>query len=241
MLIIVVLAILFVVTFIKASLGFGDALLAMPLLTLALGVQTASPLIGLVTTSSTILILASNWRSIDLRSTWRLALAAVLGVPVGVWGLAMLPSAFVTACLGIVLILAGVSSLFKPAFLTCENAQWAWPFGFVAGILGGAYNTSGPPLVLYGSLRRWSPDRFRSTLQGCFLPACMVKLIGHGIAGLWTPQVLGFFVFSLPLVLAAFWFGSRISRTMSIDSFKRVVDGAIVVLGVILVVQSVLS
>jgi hypothetical protein len=30
---------------------------------------------------------------------------------------------------------------------------------------------NGPPLVIYGALRRWTPERFRATLQGYFLPA----------------------------------------------------------------------
>ena len=44
-------------------------------------------------------------------------------------------------------------------------------FGFFAGILGGAYNTNGPPVVIYGSLRKWSPATFRATLQGYFFMA----------------------------------------------------------------------
>jgi uncharacterized protein len=238
MLIIIVLTILFCAAFIKATLGFGEALLAMPLLTLVLGVQAASPLIGLVGTSLSMLILCATWRSVDLRASWRLVLAAVLGVPIGVWGLAILPAAWVTVCLGMVLIVASFYNLSKPSLRTLESPHWAWPFGFAAGILGGAYNTSGPPLVLYGSFRRWTSDQFQATLQSCFLPTSIVKLLGHGIAGLWTAQVLWFYIISLPVVLAAYWLGSRFSRTMPTERFKRLVDVGVVVLGFALVIQS---
>ena len=46
--ILAILSILFISTFIRSTLGFGDALLAMPLLTLIIGVQTATPLVALM-------------------------------------------------------------------------------------------------------------------------------------------------------------------------------------------------
>ena len=38
---------------------------------------------------------------------------------------------------------------------------------------------NGPPLVIYGALRRWSPQHFRATLQGYFLPASLAGLGGY--------------------------------------------------------------
>ena len=43
---------------------------------------------------------------------------------------------------------------------------------------------NGPPLVIYGALRRWSPQYFRATLQGYFLPATLAGLIGYAATGL---------------------------------------------------------
>ena len=79
----------------------------------------------------------------------------------------------------------------------------AWLFGFGAGVLGGAYGMNGPPLVAYGTLRRWSPEQFRATLQGYFLPASLVGMAGYWVAGLWVPAVTRYYLMSLPFVLAA--------------------------------------
>jgi hypothetical protein len=43
---------------------------------------------------------------------------------------------------------------------------------------------NGPPLVIYGSMRRWSPQHFRATLQGYFLPASIIGMSGYRLAGL---------------------------------------------------------
>ena len=66
-----------------------------------------------------------------------------------------------------------------------------------------------PPLVIYGSLRRWSPQHFRATLQGYFLPASLVGLIGYVVVGLWLPAVTIYLLYSLPGVFAAILIGLR--------------------------------
>ncbi len=43
-----VLVVLFCSTFIRATFGFGDALVAMPLLAMVVGLKTATPLVALV-------------------------------------------------------------------------------------------------------------------------------------------------------------------------------------------------
>lgn len=54
---------------------------------------------------------------------------------------------------------------------------------------------NGPPLAVYGSLRRWSPQRFRATLQGYFLPASLVGLGGYIALGLVDWRVIRYFLF----------------------------------------------
>ena len=49
---------------IRSAVGFGDALIAMPLLTMAVGLQTAAPVFALVAFTSSIAILAGSWRDV---------------------------------------------------------------------------------------------------------------------------------------------------------------------------------
>ena len=60
-----------------------------------------------------------------------------------------------------------------------DHPLWLLGSGFCSGILGGAYGMNGPPLAVYGSLRRWSPQHFRATLQTCYLPARLLGLWAH--------------------------------------------------------------
>ena len=230
------LVILFVAGLIKATLGFGESLFAIPLLTLVLGIQVAAPLSSLLAALITLMILIKGWQQIDFRASWQLILAAAIGVPVGVWGLRMLPEAWLRGGLGILLILVGLYYFTQPTFKAIQGASWAYLFGFVAGVLGGAYNVASPPMVVYGAMRRWSPEQFRVSLQGFFLPLSALILVSHASAGLWTAWVLQLFALSLPVIFIAFWCGSWLSQNISTLYFEKLVYGGLIIIGITLLV-----
>ena len=70
-----VVAMLILSAFVRAVLGFGNALIAMPLLALIVSVQVATPLVALVNATTSVVILLRSWRSIDVKASWRLILA----------------------------------------------------------------------------------------------------------------------------------------------------------------------
>lgn len=232
----ITLAILFLAAFTKATLGFGESLLAIPLLTLVLGVQVATPLVSLLAATVTLLMLARNWRQIDLAATWRLILAALLGVPLGVWWLKFLPATPVTMILGSLLILVGLYNLTRPRLAALHGPHWPYIFGFLAGLFGGAYNMASPPVLVYGTVRHWPPEQFRVTMQSFFLPVSLLILTGHAAAGLWTPQVLTLYALAWPVMLLAFWLGGRLNERMDTGWFGRLLYSALIVLGVVLLV-----
>jgi uncharacterized membrane protein YfcA len=235
-LIMLVLTILFISTLTRSTFGFGDALIAMPLLSLFIDVQIATPLVQLIASVIAFIIVGQSWRNIDLRITWRLILSSALGIPVGLLLLKMAPEGVVIGLLAALLIGYGLYNLARPQLPQLANQRWAYGFGFVAGILGGAYNTNGPPVIIYGTLRKWSPERFRATLQGYFLPVGLVILLGHALGGLWTRQVWQLFGLSLPIVLAAIFLGARLNRRIPPNRFDRLIYAILVVLGVILLI-----
>jgi uncharacterized membrane protein YfcA len=109
----------------------------------------------------------------------------------------------------------------------------------LAGVLGGAYGMNGPPLVVYGAMRRWSPQHFRATLQGYFLPAGIVALAGYGLAGLWVPAVTHYYLISLPVALPAIFLGRVANRRLRGDVFLNYVHGGLLCVGVFLLIQAI--
>lgn len=226
--------ILFGATLISSTFGFGSALFAMPLLTLLSGISTATPLFGLVGPTIASIILLRNWRLVEVASAWRLVVATLAGIPVGVWLVTHVPGDIVTRWLGLFLVGFGTYRLVNLQMLKVESACWAAPFGFIAGVLGGAYNTNGPPVVIYGEMRRWPPTEFRATLQSYFLPTGLGILVSHALAGLWNERIFQLYGLSLPGILVAIAIGGWINHRLPIERFQSLLSGLLIILGIML-------
>jgi len=101
---IVTAVILFICTFIRSAVGFGDALLAMPLLGMVMSLKIASPVVAFVGFIISLMILLFDRKVVDFKSTWRLIVATIAGVPFGLWLLNHVPEHIVKWVLGITLI-----------------------------------------------------------------------------------------------------------------------------------------
>ena len=207
----------------------------MPLITLASNDLTlATPLVALNGTVLAFVIAGSSLRQMDIASAWRLIASGFVGIPFGLAVLLLAPATIVKSILGVFLIGFSLYNLTRPVLPYLKQQRWAYLFGFTAGILGGAYNIGGPPLILYGSLRRWSPARFRATLQGYFAVTGIYVLVLHGLSGLWTTQVWQLFLLSIPLQIIAVWVGGKFNRHIPIAVFSRLLYVALIFLGVLL-------
>lgn len=235
-----ILAILFVSTFIHSTLGFGQALIAMPLLAMVIELKTATPLVAFVLMTIALVILLRNWRMVDLSAAWRLVLSSCLGIPVGILLLRGVPEEWMKVFLGILVILFSLYNLANRHLKIIDLRRvgggfvLTYLFGFVAGILGAAYNTSGVVITIYATLRDWSPDRFRSTLQSYFVFTGLFILASHGLVGLWTPDVLRLYVTSLPLILVGIFLGGRVNRFIPQGQFDGCVNVGLLIMGLLL-------
>jgi uncharacterized membrane protein YfcA len=211
---IAVLSIVFLAALFRGAFGFGDALLGMPLLALFVPLTFATPLMALIGPTLSVLILAREWKALNLRSATVLIVSTIAGIPFGLLVLKHANSRLVNMILAVVIVLFALYNLIRPGFLRLRTDRTAPLFGFAAGVLGAAYNTNGPPVIFYGALRGWAPESFRATLQGYFLPTGTAILIGQGIAGLLTGPVLRTFLYALPLIAlgttAGWMLGTRI-------------------------------
>ncbi len=230
-LLVLILLVIFVSTLLRSTFGFGNALIAMPLLILLLDIKTASPLVALVGIVTSLVMLLREWRQLEIREVLLLLLASLAGIPAGLYLLVSLPENIIKGILGLVLILFGV---FKQTGIELPKLEGNWlvfPFGFLAGILGGAYNANGPPIVIYGLLMGWNRVKFRATLQGYFFVTGLVVAAGHGLSGLWSRQVLIYFLASIPIVVLGVKAGERITSRISGDRFNQILHIFLILLG----------
>ena len=107
-----------------------------------------------------------------------------------------------------------------------ENPHWAYLAGLFGGMLGGAYNTSGPPVIMYADCRRWPPDVFKGNLQGYFIIVSLAVVVSHALSGNFTFQVWQIFLSTLPFTVlgiacigGAWWLSRTVDKAES--AFKQ--------------------
>lgn len=236
---IIVILVLFFATLVRSTFGFGDAVIAMPILVMVIGIKTATPLVALVAPVISFLILVHNWQKIQIKSLLPLIISTLIGIPIGLLFLEDVNEKVVKIVLAISIILFSIFKLINWSKLHLKTDRFAPVFGLISGILGGAYNTNGPTIVIYGSLRRWDASNFRIILQGIFFPTNILILTSHAIAGLWTWSVWQYYLWAFPFILLGIFLGSRINKRIPAERFINYVNGFLLILGIMLLVKTI--
>ncbi len=238
--IIYILLIAFIATTFRSTFGFGEALIAVPLLSFLLPIEVAVPLTVLMSITVALTVVIQDYKQIHLSSAKWLILFAVPGIPFGLLILFYGNELYVKAGLGILIILYSVYSLFaKNALILREdNKFWLFICGFLSGVFGGAYGANGPPLVVYGNMRKWDAQYFRATLQAYFLVANLLGLVGYIYKGMVTTQVIHNFAYSLVVIFPAIFLGRYLNKKLNGDSFYKYVYGGLILIGLIFIAGS---
>lgn len=234
---ILVFLIVLLAIFVQTLTGFGLALVSMPLLTAVIGLQLTTPFVAIFGLIAEAILLIHYREALTIRAVGQLVLAALFGVPVGVWLLSYLDAGIGTRMLGLLVAGYAFYALIGLTLPRLVHKGWVYGFGFVAGVIAGAYNIAGPPVIIYGNARRWPPAMFKVNLQGFFLAVSVMVLVGHVSAGNVTEAVWRLVFISIPAVLLGVvlgvWFDGRIPAT----TFRKIVLILLLVIGIRLIIS----
>jgi len=222
---------LLVAFFLQAAAGFGSALFAMPILISLIGVQTASPLFILTMQASGLGLMWHYRNSFSFPHVWRLLLAAVVTIPIGAVLASIADQRTVLLVLGFILVAYSIYGLIGAKVPRLEHTGWGYVAGILTGLLHGAYNTGGPPMVMYGNAQAWHPFEFKSNLRFLFFIMNWVVIFSHVAQGNYTGYVLSMFLISIPVSFIGLWLGFSLDRYLQPDVFRRVIQVILLVLG----------
>jgi uncharacterized membrane protein YfcA len=232
---VLIIAVVLIAAFIQSLSGFGFAVIIMPLITFVVGLQVAAPMVALTALTVYTINLVRYRRAINYKEVLRLGIVSALGVPLGVWALTNLDESLVKQVMGLILIAYAIYALARPATSYVLSRYWVYPAGFLSGCLAGAYNAPGPPVIVYGSLRKWPRDEFRAVLQSIFFLNGALVVTLHLLTRRVTVEVLTFYIFALPALALGILVGSRVDRFVDRNRFRMIVTVMILVLGLALV------
>src|SRR5512136_1049621 len=130
----IVAIVMLVSAFTQTLTGFGSALVAMAILPALLGLQVASPLVALMAITLEAILLVRYRGAINLKAVWRMSLAAVVGIPIGLALAQSINEDIVLTALGVILVGYSLYALAAPRLPELKQPAWAFVFGFIGGI-----------------------------------------------------------------------------------------------------------
>lgn len=203
----------------------------MAILPSVIGLQMATPLVALVAVVLEVILLVRYREALDVHAIWRVVLAALIGTPLGILFLSRVDETLALGILGAVIAGYAMYALLGLKLPRLDGSLWAYFAGLVGGILGGAYNTSGPPVIVYADCRRWSPEVFKSNLQGYFVISSLAVVVTHALGGNITAPVLETFWWTLPFIAVGLVAGLSLDRWLNPILFRRIVLVLLVLMG----------
>jgi uncharacterized membrane protein YfcA len=215
-------AIMWVAALTQGFLGFGFAIVAMTGLTLSRDLLHAAGVVnitGILVAGSVLLALR---REVLWRPALRIIPGIVVGVVVGVAALGSLDRDLMVRVLGATIIAISLWNLRTPSTQTREAPFWDAATGVVGGLLGGAFNTGGPPVVAHLYRRPDPPQAIKGTNQLIYLTSGLVRLPTATAQDLITTPIWIEAALVAPFVLAGLLAGIWLGRRVSPSQFRRV-------------------
>lgn len=223
--------------FVMGLAGFGIALVAMAFLPFLMAPATAIVLMTVYALVFATAIFVPLRREATLDRVSELLVGSVLGTPLGVWALASLPATALTRLIGLMLIVAVVLEWRDLYPETLPGRSWGFAAGALAGVIGGAVGTPGPPVILYAAAQGWSPRTMKANLQAFFIVNQGVILLGYWWAGLLTGEVLRLAVVFAAPALAGVAAGVAMFGRIDAVRFRRIVFALLFVSGATLLAR----
>jgi uncharacterized membrane protein YfcA len=211
--------------FVQAVSGFGLGLVAMPILSTTVGLDIARPLMALVAVVIQTSMMIKTRKALSFRAIGTMSVLGFLGIPVGTYltEVGWLREEVLLTGLALLTIGYALYALFSPQLPELKTDRAMGPFAFASGILTGAYNVGGPPIIIYADARRWTADQMRSNVQGFFMFKGVVLIVTHALSGNYTPDVWTGFAWTVPAMAAGLVLGFSLYGKIDDKRFRQIV------------------
>jgi uncharacterized membrane protein YfcA len=228
--IVMVLLIFVFAALVEGFLGFGFGIVAMGLLTLTKNVLFATALVNIMAFCVALSILWPLRRKVKWRLIGPLLVFGLAGMFAGVEIVTSFNPLIMRRVLGVTIVIFAAWS-----FMDTRQGHlarwWSIPAGLASGVLHGAFNTGGPPLIAYIYRHPFSPDHLKGTIQLLFVLLNLSRIPVLYSKGLFTDQILICDAIALPFVVPMTWLGIKLARKISAQRFRKMAWTAFAVMG----------
>jgi len=212
--------------------GFGLALLAVPLLSFFVSMQTVVVLVVLFSLLVNLVVVLGTRASLKLKEIWLLLLFSLLGIPVGILFVKMANPNVVKMIVGAMTLTTALLIMRGTRIQIRSNTVAMGITGFLSGFLNGSISMSGPPVVLFLANRGDRKDLFRGNLSAFAVGLNFITLISFAATGVLTTGIIRSVLELLPSVIIGTAVGAVVTKRIDEVVFRKIVLVLIIITGV---------
>lgn len=180
-------------------------------------------------------------RALKPRRLLPFVIGGLLGIPLGVELLWMVPAASMRAGIGAFMVAFSLYNLVKPTIvpLKGERPLADGSIGVLSGIIGGATGLAAILPTIWSTLRGWPKDEQRAVFQPVGVALFFTMAVWLGGTGTIDGATLRLFLIGLPAVLVGTWAGLKLYARLDDARFRQVVLVLLLVAGLALIAPAI--
>lgn len=232
----IILVVILLASLVRVVAGFGDALLGMPILLLFFPLEQADTIVATYGLLIGLLLSRQYYSHAKAHASELkiLLFFSAIGVFTGALALKTINPNTLILVLGCLLVLYPLVYFFSQrAFEITAWKKTSAIAGLLGGFLGGSVNTNGPPFVIYGQMRRWSPLLFIAMFQPLFLMGNVFNVISYATLGVYDYRQALMTLAAFPIVWVSYMIGHKVRDRIEAH-FSRLVVALIFISGVMM-------
>lgn len=208
----------------QSMMGFGGGLIAIPLLSLLVGVKDAV-MLGLVMQCMTGFLALRDLDSLPWQQIRPLLLGILPAALVGTFLLQWVSASWLRMGLAVFVLLFLLKSVCWPKIKLVPSAHWGWGVfaGGVSGLIQGSIGTGGPPLVIYLSETAPTAAAMRLSMLVVLTVVNLMRLAVAIPSGMFHQELRGMALWSIPCILLTMLIGQKLHHLISEAIYRHIV------------------
>jgi uncharacterized protein len=218
--------------FVNGIVGFGAALVAMPVLAFGMDMTLAVPCAGLMVLALNVQMAWNYRRHLVCLGLGPLLIGALPGALAGALLLLYVSESGLRLGLGLLLAAYGLWGMLSRRLRRRDlGPVWAMLAGFLSTSFGTAYGINGPPLAVYLAARGGAQNETKAALGVFFIVSGVFVVAAQALAGAHSIRALQLFAVGLPAVLLGGWAGMRLSAGLNDAHFHAGLNLMLLLMG----------
>ena len=218
--------------------GFGTALVASPILALFIPIAKIVPLLALMDLFAAMINISRGGRIADRAELRRLVPVMIIGSLVGAAILLTTSPEFLLPALGVFVTAYALYSLSGLKPRRTFTPKSAIPFGTIGGVFSALFGSGGFIYAIYLSGRLPNKDSMRITQSTLIGLSTLTRVFLFAFAGVYTDaSLLWLAMFLAPGMLIGVTIGRRITLSMSMEQFLKLINLIVLASGITLTIR----